>query len=87
MEFASNSRLPAIGDADLGALLQFGSSDAETFRRAAAYVDKILKGIKPADLPVDQAMKYELVVNKKSARALGLTIPRSILLRADRVIE
>jgi putative ABC transport system substrate-binding protein len=87
MDFASSARLPAIGDPDLGALLIYQSGVADAYRRAAAYVDKILKGAKPADLPVDQAMRYELVVNRKAARALGLTIPQSILLRADRVIE
>jgi putative ABC transport system substrate-binding protein len=90
-EFALKNHLPAVAGyrqfVDAGGLVSFGASWVENHRRGAAYVDKILKGTKPADLPVEQPTKFELVINLKTAKALGLTIPASLLLRADQVIE
>ena len=91
VDLAARHRLPAIyllrEFVDAGGLMAYGISLPEMFRRAASYVDKILKGAKPADLPVEQAAKFELVINLKTAKALGLTIPQSILLRADQVLQ
>ena len=89
-EIATKKRLPSIGHvvfADAGGLIGNGANQLELFRRAAVFVDKILKGAKPADLPVEQPTKFELVINLKTAKALGIKIPQVILLRADRVIE
>src|SRR5262249_14578296 len=90
-ELAARSRVPAMYTvkdyAEAGGLLAYGVDLHESFRRAATYVDKILKGAKPADLPVQQATTFELVINLKTAKALGLTIPPPVLARADEVIQ
>ncbi|HEV8342196.1 MAG TPA: ABC transporter substrate-binding protein [Candidatus Binatia bacterium] len=91
IELAAKSRLPAIyfgrEFAEDGGLMTYGPSITDLFRRAAVYVDKILKGAKPADLPVEQPTKFELIINLKAAKQIGLTIPPNVLARADRVIK
>jgi len=91
VDFAAKSRIPAVYPwreaVDAGGLIGYGPSPPAVFRRAATHVDKILKGAKPGDLPVEQPTKFELVINMKTAKALGLTIPQSLLLRADEIIQ
>jgi putative ABC transport system substrate-binding protein len=91
VDLAIRKRLPAVygmsGVAEIGGLMAYSPNQQEMWRRAATYVDKILKGSKPADLPVEQPTKFELVINLKAAKRIGLTIPPNVLARADKVIK
>jgi putative tryptophan/tyrosine transport system substrate-binding protein len=91
VDFAAEQRLPAIYESsdfvDVGGLMSYGANGRDQFRRAASYVDKILRGAKPGDLPIEQPTTFELVINMRAAKALGIKFPESILLRADRVVE
>jgi putative tryptophan/tyrosine transport system substrate-binding protein len=91
VNFALKSRLPSIysdkAAVEAGGLMSYGADQAENYRRVAYFVDRILKGAKPADLPVEQPMKFELVFNLKTAKQIGITIPQSVLYRADKVIK
>jgi len=91
VDLAIKNRLPSMYErsdsVEAGGLVSYSANDAENFKRAAYFVDRILKGTKPADLPVEQPMKFELVINLKTAKQIGLTIPQSVLYRADKVIK
>ena len=90
VDLAAKNRLPAIALGEIlrvGGLMSYGPDQVEPYRRAALMVDKILKGAKPADLPVEQPTKFELMINLKTAKALGLTIPPVVLMRAEKVIK
>ena len=89
-DLATKQRLPSVGNkeyAEAGGLIGYGTIDAELYRRAAYFVDRILKGTKPSDLPIERAMRFELVINMKTAKTIGIRIPEGVLLRADKVIE
>ena len=91
VEYAAKNRLPAIytreENVGRGGLMSYGADDAESYQRAASMVDKILKGAKPADLPVERPTKFEFIINLNAAKQIGLTIPPNVLVRADRVIR
>jgi putative ABC transport system substrate-binding protein len=90
-DLAVKSRLPVVYGqreyVEAGGLVSYGTNDNDLYRRAATYVDKILKGVKPADLPVEQPIKFDFIINLKAAKQIGLTIPPNVLVRADRVIR